>query len=152
MVLNHLSAAVLSSLDDLLQQMNACAQHLELVTQEEYEAIRSIDGERVLALANDRVACYQAFGELEQSCRQLLARQQLPEDLGLEAVIDMYAGSKAYELQALRRNLYERIVHIDKRSQENRLRMHAAYSVSSAILQQLGLSQKEQTYSPRSVG
>ena len=72
--------------------------------------------------------------------------------MSLEAVIDLYADGKASELQALRRNLYERIVFIDQRSQENRLRMHAAYSVSSAILQHLGLSQQQQTYSPRSSG
>ncbi|MDX8408343.1 MAG: flagellar protein FlgN, partial [Mariprofundaceae bacterium] len=64
----------------------------------------------------------------------------------------LYAGDKASGLQALRRNLYERIVFIDQRSQENRLRMHAAYNVSSAILQHLGLSQQEQTYSPRTSG
>ena len=150
--MNRISTSAMQQLDTFLQQMNACARHLESVTQAEYEAIREVDGERVLTLADERVACYQQFGQLEQACRQLLARESIPEDMSLEAIIDMYSGEKASELQALRRNLYERIVYIDQRSQENRLRMHAAYSVSSAILQHLGLSQPEQTYSPGTSG
>ncbi len=150
--MNAISPSTMDQLDILLQQMNACAKHLESITQNEYEAIRNMDGEQVLALADERVACHQQFGQLEQSCRQLLAREHIPEEMSLEAVIDLYADGKASELQALRRNLYERIVFIDQRSQENRLRMHAAYSVSSAILQHLGLSQQQQTYSPRSSG
>ena len=77
--MNAISPSTMDQLDILLQQMNACAKHLESITQNEYEAIRNMDGERVLALADERVACHQQFGQLEQSCRQLLAREHIPK-------------------------------------------------------------------------
>ena len=67
----------------------------------------------------------------------------------LEAIVNLSTNLQATDFQALRRNLYERLIRIDQRTQDNRLRMHAAYNVSSSILQQLGLFQPKQTYSRR---
>ena len=78
-----------------------------------------------------------------------MSRQGVDESLTLEIIIDLHAGKQTSDFQALRRNLYERIIKVDKNSQENHLRMHAAYNVSSSILQKLGLAKVEQTYGRR---
>ncbi len=141
-----------AQLKPLLERMNDCARELERLTMAEYEAIRSLDGERVLSLADERLACHRRLNEMEQECRQLLTRIGIDASMSLEAVIDLYAGESAEALQSLRRNLYERILQVDRRGEENRLRMHAAYNVSAAILQHLGLAHHEQTYRPRAGG
>ncbi len=150
MVLNQSSGAIMPSLRSLLEQMDACAQDLEAITQREYEAIRSLDGEQILQASQQRIITHQYLGELEQQMRQLLAQHQVSSQLPISAVIDMYADDQTTALQALRRNLHERMLKIDQKSQENRMRLHAAYSVSSTILQQLGLSPAQQTYNRRS--
>lgn len=150
MVVSQLSSSTLEKLQGLLEQMNVCAQRLEEITQQEYDAIRSLDADQIMMLADQRILAHQAMKQLENNCRTMLGKEGIADDLSLEVVIDMRAGKEAARFQALRRNLYERIVKIDKSSQENHLRMQAAHNVSSSILQQLGLAPKpEQTYSRR---
>jgi len=149
MDLNPSSAHSLQLLHSLLEQMNVYAQELEKVGQAEYEAIRSLDADQLIVLTDRRVVAHQALGQLEAACRDLLREQGVDEKLTLEVIIDTHAGNKSADFQSLRRNLYERMVKVDKTSQENHLRILAAYNVSSSILQQLGLSQQPQTYSRR---
>jgi len=150
--MNELSRNALQQLHHLLEQMNVCARQLESIAQDEYEAIRSLDAEQILHLGDQRILAHQCLEQLEQQCRNLLTREQVPAGMTLSAVIDMYAGIDATAFQALRRNLYERIVKVDQQSQENRMRLHAAYNVSTTILQSLGLSAAEQTYQRRTTG
>lgn len=147
-----LSETLMRRLQQMLRQMDELARQLEAVTRAEYEAIRNMDGEKVLALADERVACHRALSALERDCRELLDQHGIDASMSLEAVIDLYAGADAGELQALRRNLYERILHVDRQGEENRIRMHAACNVSAAILHHLGLGHAEQTYGPRAGG
>jgi len=149
MGLNQSSGAIMPSLRSLLEQMDVYAQDMEAITQREYEAIRSLDGEQILQASQQRIITHQYLEELEQQMRQLLAQHQVSSQLPISAVIDMYADDQTTSLQALRRNLHERMLKIDQNSQENRMRLHAAYSVSSTILQQLGLSPAQQTYNRR---
>jgi len=152
MVVNQQPVSVMQQLHTLLEQMDVCAQQLEALTHDEYEAIRSLDAEQILHLGNQRIIAHQSLGQLEQQSRQLLIQHQISSQLGLSAVIDQYAGEQTTEFQALRRNLYERILRVDQKSQENRMRLHAAYNVSTTILQGLGLTQPEQTYHRRTAG
>ncbi len=149
MVLNQSSGALMPSLRSLLKQMDTCAQDLEAITQREYEAIRSLDAEQILQAGQQRMITHQYLGELEQQMRQLLAQHQVSSQLPISAVIDMYADDQTSELQSLRNSLHERMLKIDQHSQENRMRLHAAYSISSTILQGLGLSPAQQTYNRR---
>ena len=105
-----------------------------------------------MQLGDQRILIHQCLEQLEQQCRNLFSETQLSGQVTLSAVIDMYAGIDASEFQALRRNLYERIVKVNRQSQENRMRLHAAYNVSTTILQSLGLSAAEQTYQRRMPG
>jgi len=148
----QLPEEALQQLYAMLEKMNVCARELESITQAEYEAIRQINADQIMRLGDQRIMAHQCLALLEQECRQLLQQYDIAADLSLSEVIDMYAGEQATKLQALRRNLYDRMLKVDQDSQDNRLRLHAAYSVSSSILQGLGLSQPEHTYKRRTTG
>jgi len=146
MVIKQLSPQTMADLGDLLARMDACARELEHIATREFEAIRMLDSEQIMSLADQRIVAHQCLAGLETASRALLARAAVPEDMSLSILIDLFAGAKKSEYEALRRNLYERMEHIDRQSQENNLRLRAAYNVSSNILQKLGLIQHDQTY------
>jgi len=146
MVIIQQSEAAMLQLGQLLEQMDVCAQELETITQHEYEAIRSLDAEQLIYFGNQRILAHQSLVQLEQKSRQLMDDYGIPSKHTLSSVIDMYAGEQTTAFQALRKNLYERMLRVDQKTQENRMRLHAAYNVSSTILQSLGLRQEEQTY------
>ncbi len=142
----------LEQLHIILEKMNVCAREMEKITQAEYEAIRQLNGDQIMGLSDNRITAHQCLSQLEQECRQLLTQYDIASDLSLSVVIDMYAGKQASKFQALRRNLYDRMLKVDQESQDNRLRLHAAYNVSSSILEGLGLTQSEHTYKRRTTG
>ncbi|MDX8406557.1 MAG: flagellar export chaperone FlgN [Mariprofundus sp.] len=146
MVIKSLSKQTLSALRALLEKMDACARELELVSSQEYDAIRALDSEQIMALTDRRILIHQCLARLEQDGRTLLTRANVPADMSMEVLIDLFADDQTGAFQALRRNLYERLLQVDRQSQENSMRLRAAYNVSTSILQNLGLIQKEQTY------
>ena len=146
MVINQLSSTVMQELRYILEQMNVCALALEEISKKEQEAIHVLDSDRIMVLADRRVEAHQKLAHLETECHALLKQQGIPGDMTLEMVIDMHGGADAPDLQAIRRKLYNRVLSVDKGSQENRLRLLAAYSVTSTILQKLGLSENKSTY------
>jgi len=152
MVITQPSDDLILQLGQMLEQMDVCAQELESITQQEYEAIRILDAEQIMQSGKQRLITHEYLVQLEQQSRQLLTQYQVPEQLPLSSVIDMYFDDQSTELQALRKNLYERILKVDQKTQENRMRLHAAYSVSTSILQSLGLSQQQQTYNRNTAG
>jgi len=152
MVIKQLSHTTLQQLQQLLEQMNIFAQELEAVGQQEVEAIRNLNSGQVMQLTDRRIAAHQQLALLEKQCRTLLAEQGIAQEMTLEMVINTYTGERTADFQALRRNLYERMLRVDKSSQENRMRLLAAYNVSTSILQELGLVNREQTYNRRTAG
>jgi len=148
----QLPDSALQQLHDVLEKMNVCARELEKITQAEYEAIRQINADHIMQLSDHRISAHQCLAQLEAQCRELLKQYDIADDLSLSVVIDMYAGAQVVEFQALRRNVYDRMLKVDQDSQDNRLRLHAAYSVSSSILQGLGLTKAEHTYQRRTNG
>lgn len=146
MVVAPLPTQMIPQLYQLLERMNVCAQELESIMQAENHAIRSLDADLIVQASDQRILAHQCMAQLEQQCHQLLQRHQISGELTLSVIIDMYADMQTSDLQALRRNLYDRMLKVDQQSQENRMRLSAAYNVSTTILQGLGLVQPEQTY------
>ncbi|WP_231368624.1 flagellar export chaperone FlgN [Mariprofundus ferrooxydans] len=144
--MTQLPPHTMSELHTLLTKMDACARELEVVTNAEHDAIRMLDGDQIMALTDRRITVHQCLATLEQDGRTLRIRAGIPDDMTLEVLIDVFAGNQAGEFQALRRNLYDRMIHIDQQSQENSMRLRAAYNVSSTLLQHLGLVQQKQVY------
>jgi len=147
-----LPVKALEALHSVLEKMNVCALELEKIAQTEYEAIRQLDADKIMQSSDQRITAHQCLAQLELQCRQLLDSYDISSEFSLSVVIDMYAGMKAAEFQSLRRNLYDRMLKVDQSNQENKLRLHAAYNVTSNILQGLGLSQPEHTYKRRTTG
>lgn len=147
MVNNQLPPSALAELSQLLEHMNSAAIELEEIGKQEQEAIHRLDSDLVIQLSDRRVLAHQQLSHLESQCHELLRHHNVPQDMTLEMVIDMYAGSQSSEFQAIRRKLYDRIMSVDKSSQRNRMQLLATYNVTSTILQQLGLTQPGETYS-----
>jgi len=143
----ELNSAFTTELRTLLDRMESYARRLESITEDEYEAIRNLDAVRMLELSEQRTAAHHALAQLENEGRKLLVKHNYSEETPLSTVIDAQAGPNASEFQSLRRKLQERILKVDRQGQENRMRLHAAYNVSTAILNSLGLSQPQQGYS-----
>ena len=138
-----------ASLEDILTGMNEIAAELEEVIFQERQAVRELDAEKLVELSEQRSLLHKLMGEMELQCRALLSEGGAPESMRVETFIDLYAGSSASSFQALRRELYERLSRVDRDNTDNYVRMHAAYDVTHAVLQQIGVIESRQTYGRR---
>jgi len=141
---------MLHTLQELLERMGECADALEDIVVKEQEAARFFDGDALMVLMDRRVQAYNELAELEEICKTLITSETTPEKMTLEAFIDCYTGGmdKA-SFQSLRRELYERLLRVERGNAENRIRLHAAYDVTTNVLVHVGATEKKQTYGPR---
>jgi len=137
-----------SELQTILSRMEQCTRILEGIVGRERQAVRQFDGETLMQLIDLRANCHREMSDLEQQCRALMANVDLPAGLGLEGFIELVAGIDADHFQSLRRQLYERMAHVGQESEENRVRMRAAFDVTTHLLQELGAVEKRQSYGP----
>ncbi|MES0371900.1 MAG: flagellar export chaperone FlgN [Mariprofundaceae bacterium] len=140
---------MLNTLQELLERMSLSANTLEEIIVQEREAARQFDGDALLALMDKRVEAYSKLTELEEKCKALLITTGASENMTLEALIDLYAGTDKLRFQSLRRELYERMLRVEKGNTENRIRLHAAYDVTTNVLLNVGALEKKQTYGPQ---
>jgi len=144
----QIKAVHLEELDGLLKNMDACARNVEQITEHEREAARNFNAEDLMQLSELRSQSHQALMEMERQCRKLLAQYNVPEDMPLRVFIDLFATRHAHELQALRRTLYTRMMHINEVSEESRIHLKAAFDVTIGVLQHIGAVEPKQTYGP----
>jgi len=130
-----------------LQEMDRCASTLEEVMMMEQEAIRRFDGEALLDLCELRASCRGKMAELEAACRRVLHENRVPDSTPLSEFLASSDGADD-ELRALRRNLYHRMVSLQKDLQDGQLRSKAAADVTTNLLRTIGVVQKPQTYRP----
>lgn len=140
---------MLKTLQELLERMGLCAAGLEEIIVQEQEAVRHFDGDALILLMEKRVDAYNELAELEEKCKTLLHASEASSGMTLEALIDLYAGSDKSRFQSLRRELYERMLRVEKGNTENRIRLHAAHDVTTNVLLNVGAVEKKQTYGPR---
>ncbi len=139
---------MLNTLQELLERMNEHANVLESIIVKEQEAAHQFDGDALIGLMEQRIHAYGELAELEERCKALLIAHGASEDMTLEAFIDLYAGSEKTQFQSLRRELYERMLHVEKGNSDNRIRLHAAYDVTTNVLKHVGVMKQKQTYGP----
>ncbi|MDX8412627.1 MAG: flagellar export chaperone FlgN [Mariprofundales bacterium] len=133
-----------------LQEMDRCASTLEEVMMMEQEAIRRFDGEALLDLCELRASCRGKMGELEAACRRVLHENGVSDAVPLsEFLATSHDADDA--LRALRRNLYRRMISLQRDMQDGQLRAKAAADVTTNLLRTIGVIQKPQTYRPGSV-
>lgn len=145
------SASLAGALHELLLQMDATCRQLEDIQQQEQLAVQGFHGEALAALTDAHVACHRKLEELEAQCRELLRQQGVPDDMGMEAFIDLYLPHEANQLQAIRRKLYERLSRALHANEVNRQSMRLAHEASSAVLQHIGAMPARSTYGPGGV-
>ncbi len=139
---------MLNRLQELLERMGDCANALEDIIVEEQEAAHRFDGDALIELIDRRIAAYQELAALEDAFKTLLISSGLSETMTLESFIDLHGGSDRSHFQSLRRELYERMTRIEKGNSDNRVRLHAAYDVTTNVLQHVGMVEQKQTYGP----
>jgi flagellar biosynthesis/type III secretory pathway chaperone len=139
---------MMNRLQELLECMSECANRLEHIIVEEREAAHRFDGDALIDLIERRVVAYQELTALEGAFKELLAGSGLPEEMTLESFVDLYAGADHTKFHSLRRKLHERMKRIEKENSDNRVRLHAAYDVTTNVLQHVGMLEQRQTYGP----
>jgi len=139
---------MLNTLQELLERMGDCANALENIIVEEQEAAHRFDGDALVELINRRIEAYQELAALEDTFKTLLLSSGASEAMTLEAYIDLNTGTERSRFQSLRRELYERLTRIEKGNSDNRIRLHAAYDVTTNVLQHVGMIEQKQTYGP----
>jgi len=138
---------------NLLRNMDTCARNLEQISERELQAAREMDPDTLTQLADLRARSHQAMQAMEAQTRKLLARCGAPPEMPLSTFIDLHtpegADGTINELQALRRNLYRRMLHVQAAGNESRLHLKAAHDVAIGVLQHIGAVETRQTYGPR---
>jgi len=134
----------------LLLDMNAEAGNMILIGDREREAIRDFDSKAMLQTASDRQASLKRMIRMEDLCRSVIAEQHDGEQPpSLERILVLDTGEEARELNTLRLNAYDNLNQALQMSQENRLRMLAAFNVVKDVLGRLGMNDNQSfTYGP----
>jgi len=136
-----------TELKEMLEQMDVCASRLESLLADEQEAARRFDGDALVEVMKARVEAYAELAELEAALKALMRSSGVPEEMTLEAFIDLNADAETHQLQSLRRELYDHLMKVERDSDENRIRLRAAADVTSFVLQKVGIIEEQQTYS-----
>lgn len=136
------------TLQQLLHSMDVISRKLEEVVVCEQEAVHRFDADALVQLVEIRSNCHQQLTALEARCRDLMRQADMPEDLGLEAFIDLHLTDVAPQLQAIRRKLYQRMAKLAETNEDQRIRLRAAYEVTSNVLHQIGILETKGTYGP----
>jgi len=128
--------------------MDAACRRLEEIIPAEQAAASIHDSAGLMALTEARHACHEELREMETACRTLMLQHGAPDELTLEAFIDLFLSDEAPELQRLRRKLHARVVRLGRKNEENRTRLRAHHDVTVQVLQSAGLSARTETYGP----
>ncbi len=147
----HLTGMILS---DLLKQMNACAVDLERIAGQEREAASRLEADALIRLSGERVTLYEKLADLENECRGIVHQADMPkgrdgsDDIPLSTFIDLHAGGAAGELQALRREACQHLIHASRAGEESLVHLHVMYEVTSGVLRNIGAMERKSTYGP----
>jgi len=134
-------------LSTILDKMDACAENMEGIVQQEEKATHSFDGDMLKQLAEQRVRSQSKMVELESQCRRLLKEYWVPDAMSLESFIEAHAQRENKQaLQGKRQQVLVRMERMHEAMEENRIRLHAAWCVSMHVLQEVGALPKQESY------
>jgi len=134
-------------LDEILDQLDGAAQKMETIIQHEREAAHSFAGEALELSFDDRARCQSELVELESRCRRIMMKQGVPAETTLEHFIDGHIEiSKRNHLQTKRLSVLERMEKIRIATDENKILLHAAWSVTNHVLQEVGAMPVQENY------
>jgi len=141
------SQTLYDQLQHILEQMDACAQHMEDIVEQELQAAHTFDGDALAHLAEQRARSQSKVVELESQCKRLLKQYHAPEHMSLEEFIAAHAGKKERSLlQCKRQQVLARMERMHDSMEENRIRLHAAWCVTMHVLQEVGAMPNQEAY------
>jgi len=133
-------------LDEILGQLDVAAQKMEVIIQDEREAAHSFAGEALELLFDNRARCQSELVELESQCRRMMMKQGVPADTTLEYFIEKHVESSKEVLQTKRLGVLERLENIRVATDENKILLHAAWSVTNHVLHEVGALPIQESY------
>ncbi|MDQ6953694.1 MAG: hypothetical protein Q9M15_09215 [Mariprofundaceae bacterium] len=133
-------------LDEILGRLDVAAKKMETIIQNEREAAHSFAGEALELLFDDRARCQSELVELESRCRRLMMKEGVPAETSLELFIDEYVETSKAELQVKRLGVLERLEQVRVATDENKILLHAAWSVTNHVLQEIGALPVQKNY------
>jgi len=138
-----------SDVEGLLQNIDAEADNLIRIADRERRAIRDFDSVIMIEAAAGRQNSLERLINMEELCRSLLTGgSEEGEDMSMERMLARNFRDSG-ELNLLRMKAYENLNQALQVSQENRLRMLAAFNVIKDVLQSIGIGKdKNVTYGP----
>jgi len=134
-------------LQNILEQMNVCAQSMEDIVEQELQAAHTFDGDALEYLSEQRARSQSKVVELESQCKRLLKQYHASDHMTLEQFISVHTGKEGQSLlQRKRQQVLARMERMQAATEENRIRLHAAWCVTMHVLQEVGAMSKQEAY------
>jgi len=141
------SQTLQDQLESMLEQMNVCVQSMEGITAQELQAAHEFDGDALVCLAEQRARGQSKVVELESQCKRLLKQYDAPDHMSLEEFISAHVGDESrLLLQRKRQQVLTRMEEMHAATEENRIRLHAAWCVTVHVLQEVGAMPNQEVY------
>ena len=137
---------LVSDLNLILDQLEMSSRKMEVIVQEEREAAHFFAGERLEQLFDDRARCQSELVEVESRCRRMMTRLGVSDQTTLEQFIDIYAADDCERLQQKRLDILQRLESVRLATNENKILLHAAWSVTNHVLHEVGALPAYESY------
>jgi len=141
------SQTLQNQLENMLEQMDVCAKNMEDIIAQELQAAHEFDGDALEHLAELRARSQSKVVELESQCKRLLKQHDAPDHMSLEGFIAAHAEKSDQSfLQGKRQRVLARMERMHAATEENRIRLHAAWCVTMHVLQEVGAMPNQEVY------
>jgi len=152
MVANIQHQNIAETLDELLDGLQHVADEMSHIVQEERQAARVFAGEELERLFDARARCQSNLVELESRCRRIMMRLGMAKDMPLEQFIAEHIDVDMRDvLQAKRLSVLSCLEAVREATEENKILLHAAWSVASHVLHELGAVPERESYGAEAV-
>jgi len=141
------SQTLQNQLENMLEQMDVCTQNMEDIVAQELQAAHEFDGDALEHLAELRARSQSKVVELESQCKRLLKQYGASDHMSLEDFISAHAKKADQSLlQRKRLQVLARMERMHAATEENRIRLHAAWCVTMHVLQEVGAMPNQEVY------
>ncbi len=138
---------IAKELEETLLQLDGSIEKMERIIQEEREAAHLFAGEDLERLFDERARCQSTLVELESRCRRIMLKAGARMDTPLEQFMVEYVDADVQEsLQHTRVQVAGRLEAVREATEENKILLHAAWSVTTHVLHELGAMPVQDAY------
>ncbi len=138
---------IAKELEETLLQLDASVENMERIIQEERDAAHVFAGEDLERLFDERARCQSSLVELESRCRRVMMKVGAQMDMSLEHFVAEYVDADVQDdLQKIRLQVSKRLQAVREATEENKILLHAAWSVTTHVLHELGAMPVQDAY------